>query len=174
MNTLTRTPDKAITQYYQLYRGPLLCYFYYRIHDFEEAEDMVQDLFVRLLTYEMKLNETTVKSFLFTIARNMLIDHLRHLYTKREKLSYLFDEMEQATNYSADMETICHETMRIYQSGKQLLSPKARMVYEMSFERDMTIDEISRSMSVAYNTVECHLFLARKKVRNYIRQALAV
>ena len=55
ISTLTRTPDRAIIQFYELYRGPLLCYIYYRIRDFDDAEDMVQDVFVRLLTYELKL-----------------------------------------------------------------------------------------------------------------------
>ena len=174
MSTLTITPDRAVVRFYQLYRGPLLCYIFYRIRDFDEAEDMVQDIFVRLLTYELKLDEKTVKSFLFTIARNMVIDYLRHFYTKKEKLSYLYDEIEAATTHSADVETLYHETMQIYQSGKQQLSPKARKVYELSFEQNMTIDEISRNMSITYNTVECHLFLARKTVRNFVRQALAV
>lgn len=174
MSTLTRTPNRAVIQFYELYRGPLLCYIYYRIRDFEDAEDMVQDVFVRLLTYELKLDESTVKSFLFTIARNLVIDYLRHFHTKKEKLSYLYDEMATATTHGADVEALYHETMQIYQSGKQQLSPKARRVYELSFEQNMTIDEISRNMSITYNTVECHLFLARKKVRNFVKQALAV
>jgi len=174
MNILTRTSDRTVIQFYQLYRGPLLCYIFCRIRDFEEAEDMVQDIFVRLLTYEMKLDEKTVKSFLFTIARNMVIDYFRHFYTKKEKLSYLYDEMETTTARCADVEALYHETMRIYQSGKQQLSPKTRMVYELSFERDMSIDEISRNLSITYNTVECHLFLARRKVRNFVKRALVV
>lgn len=174
MSTLTRIPDRTVMQFYQLYRGPLLCYIYYRVHDFDDAEDMVQDIFVRLLTYEMGLDEKTIKSFLFTIARNMVVDYLRHFYTKKEKLSYMYDEMEMTTAQSADTDTLYHETMRIYQSGKQQLSPKARKVYELSFEQNMTIDEISRTLSITYNTVECHLFLARRKLRNFVKQALAV
>lgn len=174
MSTSTSTPEGAVIQFYRLYRGPLLCYIFYRIRSFEDAEDMVQDVFVRLLTQQMRLDENTIQSFLYTIARNLVVDYLRHFYTKKEKLSYLYEEQERATLHSADAEAIYHETMHIYQQGKQQLSPKARTVYELSFEQNLTIDEISRRLEVTYNTVECHLFLARRKVRNFVRQALAV
>ncbi len=169
-----KTSKDIIADSYQKYRGGLLCYIYYRIGDYEVAQDLTQDAFVRLLTYEMKLDANTMKSFLFTIASNLVIDYLRHSYMKREKLSYLYDETDPCASAGADSALNVHEALTVYQHGKETLTPRTRKVYEMSFEQNLSITEISERLEITYNTVECHLFMARKQVRAYVRKALAV
>jgi len=41
------------------------------------ADDLTSDTFVRAWTSRGKIRETTVKAYLFTIARNLYRDHLR-------------------------------------------------------------------------------------------------
>ena len=165
--------NDIIEESYRKYRGGLLYYVYYRLGDYDLAQDLVQDVFVRLLNYEMKLDATTMKSFLFTIARNLVIDHLRRVYTRKEKLSYLFDEADPCSNIGADSRLNVHDVIHAYQHGKARLTPRARKVYEMSFEKNLSINEICRRLDITYNTVECHLFTARRQLREYVRNALA-
>ena len=64
-------------------------YITYRITHRYEAEDLTQDIFVRLLDYKQMLRPDTVKSFLVTIARNIVIDYIRRYYKKQEIDSYI-------------------------------------------------------------------------------------
>lgn len=66
-------------------------YIYYKINNREEAEDLVQETFLRLMDYKGLLCEETVRSFVMTIALNLVTDYLRRHYKKQEITTYLYD-----------------------------------------------------------------------------------
>ena len=84
METIANTYDDIITRSYEEYYQVILAYITYRITHRYEAEDLTQDVFVRLLDYKQMLRPDTVKYFLFTIAHNIVIDYIRRYYKKQE------------------------------------------------------------------------------------------
>lgn len=172
VNTEAENVKTMIERTYETYREGLITYVYYKIDDLEQAEDLVQDAFLRLLNYDLKIDEKTVQSFLFTIVRNLLIDYLRHVYTKKEKLSYLSLVTDPFTSSGADCRLNVREVLTLHEKAKSRLTPRVRQVYEMKCERNLSIPEICRRLSISVNTAECHLFLARRDVRDYVRKAL--
>ena len=98
METTANTSDNIITRSYEEYYQVILTYITYRITHRYEAEDLTQDVFVRLLDYKQMLRPDTVKYFLFTIARNIVIDYIRRYYKKQEIDSYIYDTMSTSTN----------------------------------------------------------------------------
>lgn len=98
METIANTYDDIITRSYEEYYQVILNYITYRITHRYEAEDLTQDVFVRLLDYKQMLRPDTVKYFLFTIARNIVIDYIRRYYKKQEIDSYIYDTMSTSTN----------------------------------------------------------------------------
>ena len=89
METIANTYDDIITRSYEEYYQVILTYITYRITHRYEAEDLTQDVFVRLLDYKQMLRPDTVKYFLFTIARNIVIDYIRRYYKKQEIDNYI-------------------------------------------------------------------------------------
>ena len=69
METTANISDNIITRSYEEYYQVILTYITYRITHRYEAEDLTQDVFVRLLDYKQMLRPDTVKYFLFTIAQ---------------------------------------------------------------------------------------------------------
>ena len=59
METITNTSDNIITNSYKEYRQVILTYITYRITHRYEAEDLAQDVFVRLLDYKQMLRPDT-------------------------------------------------------------------------------------------------------------------
>lgn len=98
METIANTYDDIITRSYEEYYQVIFTYITYRITHRYEAEDLTQDVFVRLLDYKQMLRPDTVKYFLFTIARNIVIDYIRRYYKKQEIDSYIYDTMSTSTN----------------------------------------------------------------------------
>ena len=92
METTAYTFDNIITRSYEEYHQVILNYITYRIAHRYEAEDLTQDVFVRLMDYKQMLRPDTVKYFLFTIARNLVTDYIRRYYKKQSILSerYLY------------------------------------------------------------------------------------
>lgn len=66
-----------ITRAYTEMKNDVLSYFTLYTHDVCVAEDMVQDLFLCLLDYTDMIVDETARSFVFTIAKRMVIDDAR-------------------------------------------------------------------------------------------------
>lgn len=166
------TPSYCIiTRAYETYYAAILSYITYRISHKCEAEDLTQDVFVRLLDYKPMLRESTVKYFLFTIARNIVTDHLRRYYKKQEITSYIYDT---ATLYSNEAEENCivKDLQLLEQKKLMTFSPQRQKVYAMSRFEDNSVQEISAKLQLSKRTVENHLLTGRKIMRSYMRQCI--
>lgn len=84
MENRIKLSDRLITEYYEEYRRIVFFYICRRIDDRDDAEDLTQDAFLRLLEYRMMIRRDTLKYFLFTIVCNLVNDYLRRLYKKQE------------------------------------------------------------------------------------------
>ena len=60
---------------FQHYYRPLCLYATHYLHDIDEAEDVVQDCFVKLIS--RNIMPENIKAFLYTSVRNACIDRLR-------------------------------------------------------------------------------------------------
>lgn len=88
MQTSTSFSDQLITDAYTTYHSSIIYFIQSRVGDAELAKDLSQDVFLRLMTYQSMICETTIKSMIYTIARNLIYDYLRRYYKKAEVTSY--------------------------------------------------------------------------------------
>lgn len=71
--------QRAIEEFYLKYKSAIERYFLRRVHNRAEAEDLTQDLLIRI-TQQMDRSEIEKPDvFLFTVAANLLRDRGRHL-----------------------------------------------------------------------------------------------
>ena len=171
METIANTYDDIITRSYEEYYQVILTYITYRITHRYEAEDLTQDVFVRLLDYKQMLRPDTVKYFLFTIARNIVIDYIRRYYKKQEITSYIYDHAITYTNETESL-IIAKELSLLEKHKLRMLSDQRRKIYTMNRFEEKSISEISTELNISPRTVENHLFVSRKVVRDFIRQCI--
>jgi RNA polymerase sigma-70 factor (ECF subfamily) len=167
----TKSSECIITQSYEELYPFILNYIAYKINSRYEAEDLTQDVFVRVLDYKQMLREETVKSFLFTIARNIVTDYLRRHYKKQEVSANMFEFMEESVN---DTESNLHakELLRLESTKLQTFSPQRKMVYSLCRYEDFSVNEVSETLQISRRTVENHLLAGRKMMREYLRQCI--
>ena len=67
----------TLTNYYVTHRDELLAYVSSRLGNSVEAEDLVQNVFLRLLTSDRMITEVTLPALVYTIARNLITDFYR-------------------------------------------------------------------------------------------------
>ena len=139
-----------LTETYTTYRPLMFRYIYRKLNGCMETEDLVQDAFLRLLEYRSMLRPETVRSFLYTIVRNLVTDYLRRHYKKQEVMACMCEGL----------------------SAVNQLSPKVRAVYSMSRFEGKTTLEIAEELSIPKRTVEGYLLIGRKSVREYMRQCI--
>lgn len=160
-----------LTETYTTYRPLVFRYIYRKLNGCMETEDLVQDAFLRLLEYRSMLRPETVRSFLYTIVRNLVTDYLRRHYKKQEVMACMCEGLSASVE---DMESAvmakdlsCQEERRVSQ-----LSPKVRAVYSMSRFEGKSALEIAEELSIPKRTVEGYLLAGRKSVREYMRQCI--
>ncbi|MEQ8907419.1 RNA polymerase sigma-70 factor [Ekhidna sp.] len=67
-------------EYFESIRG----FIYYKCGDIDLADDLVQETFIKIWNKRDEIEKETVKSLLYTIANNMLINHFNHQKVVRE------------------------------------------------------------------------------------------
>ena len=171
MENIDVKSTRIVEESYRRLCTSVIRYIYYKIGNKEEAEDLVQDTFVRLMEYKQMLCEETVQSFIFTIARNLVTDYLRRYYKRREINVYL---LETTVTYNNNVESriVADDLARREKHRMSLLSPQRRVIYRMNRYEEKTVPEIALKLQLSLRTVENHLFAGRKEVREYMRQCI--
>ncbi|MBD8040596.1 sigma-70 family RNA polymerase sigma factor [Phocaeicola sp. Sa1CVN1] len=171
MENRMKLSDRLITEYYEEYRQSVFFYICRRIENRSDAEDLTQDAFLRLLEYRMMIRRDTLKYFLFTIVRNLLNDYLRRYYKRQEIDRYLYDTLP-VTTVEPESRMVADELRRLESRRVSALPEQRRKVYIMSRFQDKPAEDIAEELKLSQRTVENHLFISRKEVREFIRQCI--
>ena len=88
MEDISQTTYRLVASSYETYHEQVRRYIRSRINEADDADDLAQDVFLRLMECRQMLREETVRDFIFTIVRNLVIDYLRRHYKRQEVTSY--------------------------------------------------------------------------------------
>lgn len=165
------TSTQVIADSYIEFHCSVYRYIYYRINREEESKDMTQDVFLRLMDYKQMLRKDTIHYFIFTIARNLVNDYLRHYYKVQEVTSYMYDRTVNYTN-EVENEVIAKDLLTLEKRKLKMLPAQRRKIYAMSRFADKSTPEISAILNLSQRTVENHLFISRKEIREYIKKCI--
>lgn len=160
---------ELITAAYKDYYEGIHKYIGSKVKSYELAADLTQDVFLRLLTYADMLRQETIKSFLYTIAKNIIVDHNRHYMNHIDFLSYKYDMIEE-TYHSADLYTITNDLQQVEKMIIDKFPPMRRKIYCMYSHDGMSPMDISKVLGMNRHAVYCQLFLGKKTMRDYFRK----
>ncbi len=162
---------QLIADAYLNYRKQVITYLYNRIGSKEDAEDLSQDVFLQLLDYEKMICGETLPCFIFTITRNLLFSYLRRYQKQQEVNTYLFDTTVTRTN-DAEEQVIADDLKASEMHCVSRLPAQRRKIYVMSRFGERSVNDISERLRLSKRTVENHLRMGRKEVREYMRQCI--
>ncbi len=162
---------QLIADSYERYHFSVYLYIYNKVNNKEEAEDLSQDVFVRLMDYKRMLRPDTVKFFIYTISRNLVNDYLRRYYKKQEITSYMYDRTEVSHN-EVESCVVADDLLACEKRRVEFLPSQRRKIYVMNRFEDKSVTDISEELNLSRRTVENHLFISRKEVREYLKQCI--
>ena len=133
------------------------------------ADDIVQETFVKLAIKKPPFRgKCSFKTWLFTIARNCAIDHLR----KDQKISDLSIDEHLVISDVTDTEKEYfkeEQKKELYRAMKRLNPEYYQVLYLMYFE-DLDTSDIARIMHKAKRQVSDLIFRARKSLRSELER----
>lgn len=159
--------NKLITNYYIAHRDELLAFASSRLGDSRQAEDIVQDVFLRLLSTDKMITEVTLPALVYTITRNLINDYYRRHTTYEQYEHYIKGVCSEVT--TMDSVFSAFEIMERLERGLVRLPENCREIYRLHIYGGMKVGEISRELGEGYKSVEHRLGTARKVMREYLR-----
>ena len=161
--------SNVIETYYIAHRDELLAFVSSRLGGSDEAEDIVQNVFLRLLTSDKLITEITLPALVYTMTRHLITDYFRRHTTFEQYEHYIKGVCSEAIT----MESVfsAKEIMERLERGLARLPQKCREVYRLHIYEGMKVSEISQQLGENYKSVEHRLGFARKSIRQYLRQS---
>ncbi len=131
--------------------NPLRNFIYYKTGDMEEAEDIVQDVFMKLWEKRCEIKKDTVKALLYKIANNLFLNRIEH-----KKVSLKFEADFSGSEYfnAPDFELEMREFDRRLQDAISDLGEKNRTVFLMNRIEELTYVQIAESLGISVKAVE--------------------
>lgn len=157
----------TLTNYYVTHRDELLAYVSSRLGNSVEAEDLVQNVFLRLLTYDKMITDITLPALVYTIARNLIADYYRRRTHFEVYEHYLknTDSIDESAESILSIRDITEQLER----GLARVPENCREIYRLHVYGGMKVAEISEHLGEGYKSVEHRLGTARKLVRQRLR-----
>jgi RNA polymerase sigma factor (sigma-70 family) len=145
-----------LTLLYSKYRAPLFRYVNGIIASRDEATDLVQETYLRVMRRsQVATFEFSARNYLFETATNLARDHIRR---QRHRRHDSYDEARDAVPDRAEEEPedrlAWDQTVAALRSGIASLPPVTRDIFVMARLRDMKYSEIAAELGIGVRTVE--------------------
>lgn len=152
----------AFEELFEAYYQPLCRYAEALLNDGNQAEDVVQDLFVYLLSRRISI-AGKVESYFFSAVKRRAFDILRHQVMKHRHNPALSEFFEDMAN-SGYSEEEAAQMQQIKQALEEL-PPQCRRVFTMSCIDGKSYKEIAEELNLSINTVKAHIKKGYEGVR---------
>lgn len=155
--------QQAFEYLFTRYREALMRLFEQRLDDKTVASDLLQETFIKVyLHLDSYSKNYTFGQWIYTIARNTLVDHIRR---RADDLS--IDEhfrSPQATTPSPEESVIISQSHSHFYAALEELSEEYRRIIVMRFIEEYSYEEIADKLSKPINTIKTQIRRARRAV----------
>ena len=159
----------TIAGYYARHRDEIVGFIASRLGQDDAAEDIVQDIFVRLLQSDQLISSVTLPALVYTMARNKVTDWFRRRRIQEEYEHYLVGSGQRTDS----MESVisARELMERMERTLARLAPECGEVYRLHIYSGLLIGQIADETGQPYRAVEYRIGQARRAVRQSLRAA---
>jgi RNA polymerase sigma-70 factor (ECF subfamily) len=158
------------------YQRPISTYVYRMIGDYESALDLTQDVFIKIYgSLARYRSEYKFSTWIYKIAHNAAVDHLRRHNVREQALSSDFDGEQRDLPIESSRMTPEEESERAERRAEiedvvRQLPSAYRELIVLRHSQDLSYDEIAEITGLPLGTVKNRLFRAREVMRQHFLQ----
>ena len=153
------------------YQRPISAYVYRMVGNYESALDLTQEIFIKVYSSLRRYRaEFKFSTWIYKIAHNAAIDHLRRTATREQSLilgpeNDQFDLPVESTRLSPEQESERKERRGEIESVVRALPANYRELIILRHSQDLSYEEIVEVTGLPLGTVKNRLFRAREMMR---------
>jgi RNA polymerase sigma-70 factor (ECF subfamily) len=147
--------ELSIQEVIRRHHESLIKFLRRRLSIAEDANDVAQEAYIRMLKYEGSTEVKSASAMLFRSAVNVANDHGRAAQTRRHSKHFQVDDFELESGLpSAERTVAAEQDLDRLLDVIEGLPPKCRQVFLLSRARGMTYPEIARHCGISVKMVE--------------------
>jgi RNA polymerase sigma-70 factor (ECF subfamily) len=158
------------------YYNKLCIYANFLLRNKETAEEVVQDVLLKLWETRNKLDITvSLRSYLYRAVHNKSINHITYLRTREKHLKNLTDDINMKTiiyplsnNYPV-ANLISKELEDEIEKALNALPEKCRTIFKLCRFENLSYQDVAKKMNISVNTVKTQMKRAFEKFRQVLR-----
>ncbi|MFC4354547.1 RNA polymerase sigma factor SigX [Chryseomicrobium palamuruense] len=165
--------DSVFHRIYDSYHQDLFQFLIYLVQNRQVAEDLTQEVYIRVLkSYDSFQGKSSEKTWLFSIAKNVAIDHFRKqaVRKKRQFDSFDWETMQLA---SGEMEpadiTLLNDEMQLMLHHLNNCTGDQKMVIVLRYFQQLSISETADALGWTESKVKT----TQHRAIHHLRQAMS-
>lgn len=185
MRQIQKKDEQAFDALFVRHKSQMQYHIQHIVRRVSVAEDLVQEVFLRVWNRaDQWRGDGSAKAWVFRMATNMAISHLRKAQTVRERPLEIPDDLMgdeddnnkppewfvQAVSQGADIEFEHAEQVEIVKGLVEDLPEEKREVFRLIYESELEIREAAERLGVPEGTVKSRLFNGRQQVARQWRK----
>jgi RNA polymerase sigma-70 factor (ECF subfamily) len=162
-----RTGERELDALFERYYRPLVVFANNYVHHLDEAEDIVQEQFIKLWSGGQfaRVVPGAVSTYLFTVVKNACINFL-----EKRKLPLTGLDLPHYRIAAREAETLDEEAVNVINAALGALPEKTRCVVERVVIAERSYKEAADELGVSVNTVKTLLRLGLNELRDTLKK----
>lgn len=150
------------------YRPALIRFFERRSFPTPDAEDMTQEVFLRITRLNGKREIWQPAGFLFQTAANVMRDRLRRDAVRHRNDHVCYDDVD-AGDEAPSEEAVYEEREALYRfiAALEELTPKCRTVFLLHKYEGLSYSEVAQRLGVSVSAIEKHMMNAIRLIKRW-------
>lgn len=164
--------ERAFREAFDYYSSKLYNYSFSFLKNREQAEEVVQEVFLNLWVSRERLDvQFPLAPLLYTMARRTTLNVLRGVARSHTAMEKLWSDMRHVSNETE--ETIFLDDLQSFtEKVLKTLPPQQQQIFRMSRQQELSYDEIAENLNISRNTVKNHLVSALRTIRMQVHRVL--
>lgn len=160
---------RAFEWLYKNYCKKIFEYSLLIVNDRTAAEDIVQDIFVKIwIKRSMLTSVGNFNSWLYTMVRNHILDGFDRKKTQQQYIEHKLSSGE--SNECPHMLHFKREVKGLVQQAVKKLPPQQQLIFMMQREQGMKRSEVASVLRLSPNTVKNHDQRTTRFIREFVKK----
>jgi RNA polymerase sigma-70 factor, ECF subfamily len=160
---------KAFKELYYNYHKRLFNFSLKILRNTQEAEDLVQEVFVAIWETRGELDENkSFTSFIFMIAKNKALNKIKKKLSHQVYVDYIQKETQYRNDLRKDIES--HELIKFIEKTIHELPGKTKKIFLLSRNEGLTYREIAQKLNISDNIVDHEIRKSLQYIKNKIKK----
>ncbi|GAA0526781.1 RNA polymerase sigma-70 factor (ECF subfamily) [Chitinophaga japonensis] len=161
----------AFATLYTTYFPPLYRFVHFTTRSQKDAEEVLQDIFLKVWERKEKLGEIrSFEDYIFIMARHRLFDMARQQASRQKAEQALAEQLPDADGNTAEGQVIYKEYHKAAMDAITRLPARKRAIFFMRTQQSMSLSEIAAVFRISPSAVKKHLYASI----HFIKQQLHI